>query len=109
MKSLMWCVMLVGMMMMTGGAVANETPIGVCGGVTWLDDPDLAFRLFLVEESDLPDLAEFLEQVEIEHDVVSVSLYQKNACRATAAFECGVVVARRVCDINIPNDCDDNP
>lgn len=80
-----------------------------CGGVTWEDDPDQVFRLFVLYPDDLPLLAGVLENIEIEHDIVTVQLYQDPGHREGSGFECGVVVARRVCDINIPNDCDDNP
>lgn len=73
--------------------MADQAPVGVCGGVTWIDDPDLEHRLYLVEENDLPILAQALEQIKENCVVISVSLYQKDSCRQSARFECAVVVA----------------
>lgn len=74
-------------------AVADQTPVGVCGGVEWIDDPDLTARLYLVEENDLPILSQAVEQIKENCLVVSISLYQKDSCRQTARFECAVIVA----------------
>lgn len=74
-------------------AVADQTPVGDCGGVTWTDDPDLVARLYLVDENDLPILSQVIEQIKENCVVVSVNLFQKDNCRQTARFECAVIVA----------------
>lgn len=76
-----------------GNAYADQTPVGVCGGVTWIDDPDLEHRLYLVSENDLDLLSLAVQQIKSTCTVISLSLYQADGCRASSRFQCAVIVA----------------
>lgn len=84
--------------MVAGFAVAGSNSgfeeVGICGGVTWADDPDSDVRLFLFETHQLPLLTQELVQIEGDYDIVSVSLLPRDPERQTSIIECAVVLAK---------------
>lgn len=83
---------------------AGQFIAGECGGVEWVDDPGLEYRLYLVNEEDLPILAQAVQQIKINCTVTSLSIYQTESCRQSSRFECAVVVAHCPSALGITNE-----